>query len=193
MNKYRITNPNNNIVRDYKSRTTDQLKINMEKKFKKRTNWNTLFILCVNELFVFFFVVIIGYNTFIEIIYNRDTSFLFSFILLVSVGTIILDFILWQIRGYEYIKIDNTYMTIKKRGKIFKSTNIVNLSDIDDIYLQDYRTTLYTLFIRMMGIRGGKICIEYLGRKTYIGQSLTNKEAVENIEHLKTALSNACL
>jgi hypothetical protein len=24
MNKYRITNPNNNIVRDYKSRTTDE-------------------------------------------------------------------------------------------------------------------------------------------------------------------------
>ncbi|HBN05861.1 MAG TPA: hypothetical protein DD434_08765 [Bacteroidales bacterium] len=162
----------------------------MEKKFKKRTNWNTLIILCVNELFVFFFIVIIGYNTFIEIIYNRDTSFLFSFILLVSVGTIILDFILWQIRGYEYIKIDNTSITIKKRGKIFNTTNIINLSDVDDIYLQEFKTTLFTLFLKMMGIRGGKICIEYLGRKTYIGQSLTNKEAVENIDELKKKLEN---
>ncbi len=31
MNKYRITNPNNNIVRDCKSRTTDKIKTKSEK------------------------------------------------------------------------------------------------------------------------------------------------------------------
>lgn len=163
----------------------------MEKKFKKQTNWTSLIMLCIYELFVLFFIVIWAYATIIEIIYYKETSvFLIIFIVLVSLGTFILDWIFWQIRGYEYIKIDNTTITIKKGGKIFNSTNIVSLSDVDNICLEDYRTTIYTLFIKTIGIKGGKICIEYLGRKIYIGQSLTDKEAVENIEDLKIAFSN---
>jgi hypothetical protein len=163
----------------------------MEKKFKKQTNGTTLFMLCIYELFVIFFSIVWGYASVIEIIYDKKTSdFLIVFIVLVFIGILILDWIMWQLRGYECIKTDNLTLTIKKGGKIFSSSKIINLFDIDNIYLEDYRTRLNTLFVKIIGIRGGKICIEYLGRKTYIGQSLTDKEALENIDYIKNAIYN---
>ena len=36
-----------------------------------------------------------------------------------------------------------------------------------------------------MGIKGGKICIRYLGQNVYVGQSLTNSDASKYIAEIK--------
>ena len=165
--------------------------IPMERRFKKKTNWGTLIMLCVYELFVVFFIFIWTYAAIVEIIHDGETSeFLTISIMLLLLGLFILDLILWQIRGYEFVRMDNGTLTIRKKGKLFSISNTIDLSEIENIYLKNYNTTFYTLFVKIMGIKGGKICIEYLGRSIYVGQSLTDEEASKYIGEMNKLLSD---
>ena len=159
----------------------------IEKRFKKKTNWITLIMLCIYELFVIFFLFIWTYAAIMEVI-GEIFEFLAISILLLLLGLFVLDLILWQVRGYEFIKITNETLTVRKTGKLFSIPNVINLSEIENIYLKNYNTTFYTLFVKIMGIKGGKISIEYLGRNIYLGQSLTDEEASKYVGEVNRLL-----
>jgi len=69
-------------------------------------------------------------------------------------GFFILDWILWQIKGFELIRMNNETLTIKKKGKIFSIPEKLNLSQIKNIYLKEYKATTFTLFFKIMGTAG---------------------------------------
>ena len=163
----------------------------MEIKIKKKINWSTLLILIIYEFFVLIFIFITSYIAILEIVQDWHFSeFIIISVMLILLGLFVLDKILWQVNGSEIIIMDNENLVIQKKGKIFTKQNIISLFEIDSIEQKDYKTALYTLFVKMMGMRDGKICIEYLGRNTYVGQSLTNSKALECVEDMNELLSN---
>jgi hypothetical protein len=152
----------------------------MEIKIKKKTNWITLIILCIYELFILFFMFLFSYITIIEITQDRLFSdLIIASFFLIFLGVFLLDKILWQIFGQEIIIMDKEKLIVQKKGKIFTKRNIIYLFEIDNIEQKDYKTTFSTLFFKIMGMRGGKICIKYLEKNVYVGQSLSNSEALE--------------
>ena len=162
----------------------------MEKRLKKRINWNILIMLCVYELFIVSFILILVY-TIVEAEIMFDREFLAIPIIFILLGLFILNCILWQIKGYELIRINNETLTIRKKGIIFNIPEKLNLSQIKNIYLKEYKTTIFTLFLKIMGIEGGKICIDYSGNSIHFGQSLTDEEVLECINEINKFLSPA--
>ena len=161
----------------------------MEKKIKKHTNWVILIMLCVYEFFIVSFIFIIAYIT----IYHKYIAELLTIlIILILLGLFISDWILWQIKGYEIIKMNKETLTIKKKGKIFSIPENIKLSQIKNIYFKNYEAPIYMLFLKIIGIEGGKICIDYSGGSIYVGQSLTNEEALECINEMNEYWHEAC-
>ncbi|HOF15622.1 MAG TPA: hypothetical protein PLF32_02275 [Bacteroidales bacterium] len=163
----------------------------MEIKIKKNINWGILIMLCICELFILFFIFIWTYAAIMEIIFDKKISdFLIVSVVLILVSLFVLDLILWQIKGYEFIEMNEKTLTIRKKGKIFNIPEKINLTQINDIHLENYKATFFTLFFKIMDIEGGKICIDSSDGRIYMGQSLTDKEALRYINEMNEFLSS---
>jgi len=105
-------------------------------------------------------------------------------VLLALVIIFVLDRILWQIRGVEILVIDENIEVLKK-GKIFTSRKVITFSEFESF---DYgNDDKIPLIIRVYGIRGGKIIINYLGRSLRMGQDLSVNQAktiVDEVDHI---------
>ena len=102
-----------------------------------------------------------------------------------------LDGILWHLRGKEIVRMNNEKLIIKKRGGLFRSQKSINLFEIDEIFFEPYPSNFFSLSanFKSIGLRGGKICVEYKGRHVvYIGQSISDEEAKECVEEMNAKL-----
>jgi hypothetical protein len=162
----------------------------MEPIIIKRINWIGAIISGIYGIFVFFFIILI-FLLFINDFFSSTPTLpliLFALFVLILLGFWIIDTFLWQIKGYEIIEIIDKVLIIRKKGKLFASKKEVSFFEIDKIQVKNYPTTVFNVFYKIMGIKGGKINIKYLGREMYIGQGLTDQEAFEYVEALNKLL-----
>ena len=147
-------------------------------------------ILGIYGMFVLFFIILFSLEIIDEIFYSTYTHSLLIFTLLVLLLLLlwIIDTLLWQIIGYEIIMILDNVLIIRKKGKLLPSKREISFFEIDKIQVKNYPVTLFNLFYKIMGIKGGKVNIKYLGRETYMGQGLTDEEALECVETINRLL-----
>jgi len=95
-----------------------------------------------------------------------------------------IDNICWNICGKEIIEIDKENLTIKRKGKIFSSKIIIQLSEIEAIEAKQYKASLLDFYFMILKgyVRRGNLMIYYLGRYIYVGQGLSINNA-EEIKH----------
>jgi len=156
----------------------------------KRINWIGAIITGIYGIFVFFFI-ILNFLLFINDFFSSTPEFpliLLSLLVLILLGFWVIDTFLWQIKGFEIIEIIDEVLIFKKKGKLFSSKKEVSFFEIDEIQVKNYPTTVFNVFYKIMGVKGGKINITYLGREMYIGQGLTDQEAFEYVETLNQLL-----
>lgn len=95
-------------------------------------------------------------------------------ILMIIAGLWILDRFLWQIHGTEQFQISDK-IEIVNGGKLFKSTTRIEFNEFESIYHDDRQGA--SLAGRLFGLRGGKIIIEYAGRKIRFGKHISTTMA----------------
>jgi len=167
----------------------------MKKTFKKKANWNLVSSLSIFSIFVLFMLTLLLFLGIGEIMrgysnFGKIALCFASVVILVLLSQV--NTILWQIRGQEVVHIDNERLVIKKKKKLFNSQKSINLLEIDEIFFEPYPEKLFTAsaYFKWMGIRGGKICVEYRGRNAvYIGQNISDDEAKKCIEEMNAKLS----
>jgi hypothetical protein len=115
---------------------------------------------------------------------ERIKDLAFAVVLLALSIIFVLDRVLWQIRGIEMLIIDENIEVLKK-GTIFNSRKVITFSEFESF---DYgNDNKIPLMIRVYGIKGGKIIINYLGRSLRLGQDLSISQAktiVEEVDHI---------
>lgn len=159
----------------------------MNIELKHKINWFLLIFLSLYEL------LIIGCtHAWISagVMVGTHKELIFVPILLIMVAIWFLDFILWQLRGYEVITMDDDDLIIKKRGKLFNSKVMININDIENLEASKFKL-IYLLFTNRyfspFGV--GKISVRYL-RKTYrFGFGISKDEALRHIEEINTNIS----
>ena len=105
---------------------------------------------------------------------DKIKSLVLPVILMIIAGLWLLDRFLWQIHGTEQLVISDK-MEIVNGGKLFKSTTRIEFNEIESIYHDDRQGA--SLAGRLFGLRGGKIIIEYAGRKIRFGKHITTTMA----------------
>lgn len=154
----------------------------MNIELKHRINWFLLVFLSIYELFI------IGCTyAWISagVMVGTHKALIFVPIFLIMFAIWFLDFILWQVRGYEVISMDDDDLIIKKRGKLFNSKMMININDIENIEVSKFklRYLLFNnLYFSAFGV--GKICVRYLGRSYRFGYGITKDDAKEYIEEI---------
>ena len=162
----------------------------MKKIIKKQMNWITTLVLSVFLLFVLFFEILLVFIMGVDISNNESPTGL-DWITLVALSLLlvmILDVIIWQIIGYEVIQMEDAQLIYQKRGKLFSCTRRIPYYEIDSIQVKSYPTTIYNLRFKLLGTRGGKIKIEYLGRDLFFGLGLTEEKAQEYVLQMNKIL-----
>jgi hypothetical protein len=142
--------------------------IHYKVEFRKETNWVMAIFL---GAFILALIAILG-----TIIYGligspgRISFFAFPIILMILAGAWVLDRFLWQIRGKEIVLITDK-IEIIKNGKLYATSYHIALDEIEAVSFDDDRNTSF--WIRLYGISGGKLVLEYLGRKSRVGQDIS--------------------
>ena len=117
---------------------------------------------------------------------ERIKDFVIVVLLLSLLIIFMVDLFLWQIRGVE-ILIINDNIEILKKGKIFKSKRSILFSEFESF---DYgNDDNLPLWIRLYGINGGKIIINYLGKSVRIGQDISINQAKTIVEEVDFILN----
>jgi len=165
----------------------------MEKIFKKKTGWGLVFGLSVFSIIML--IVLKGFlQAWIEEIMRGDgipELFFVPIAIMVLTLLFIFNIILWQIRGQETVCMDNEKLVIKKGKRLFNIPKAINIYEIDEIFFEPYPAKFFSAssFLEMVGLRGGKICVEYKGRYVvYIGQSISDEEAKKCVEEMNVKL-----
>ena len=149
----------------------------------KQIHWIVILATGIFSLLVLFFEILIVSMISIDII-NGEFPTGLDWITLVCLSLlliIILDVILWQIKGYEIVQMEDANFIYQKRGKLFCYTKTIPYFEIENIRVKSLPTTIYNLRCKMLGTRGGKIKIEYLGREFFFGFGLTEEKAQEYV------------
>lgn len=151
----------------------------MKVEITKNINWIISIVLILFEIITLFFIFLFCYVFFTDLRYSEyfSSGNLFTIIILFFLALYVLDIIIWKIRGYEILEMDNRELIVKKRGKLFPTRNIISIIEIEKIQVKDYPKKFSNLFLRLVGTKGGKINIRYLGRDIYAGQGLTSEKA----------------
>jgi len=134
-------------------------------ELKKRINWPfTIFL----GLWLIIWIAIFG-TIFYGLITtpNRIGDLVFVVILGIIIGLWVVDRFLWQISGVELLIITNKIELIKK-GKLYKSCQKIDFLEYESVsFDEDIQTPFW---IKLYGLKGGKIIINYLGHKVRFGQ-----------------------
>jgi len=129
------------------------------------------------------FAILILFNSVIAfIVFVSLTNVVFEFLSVEDLLTIcillflplsfnlyILNYIFWQIRGYEIVEMTENTLSIKRIGKIFKDNSIIPLYKIEKIEEQEYQpiefgTSIWINpfeFSKIIGETGGRIKVTY--------------------------------
>ena len=158
-------------------------------------------ILCVS---VFAFIGSLFGPIYIDIIsLLLSLLFLLWISLLVYADLFAIDYILWNIKGYEEVNMDERELIIRKKGMLMKSNISIKLSEIESIQEQNIQETWRTLLIqntgrfsRIIGETGGKILVKY-GKngkwKIDFGLGLSDSEAKIYVEQMNNILKTNTL
>ena len=118
----------------------------------------------------------------------------------------LINYIFWQIRGYEIIEMSEKTLLIKKLGKIFKHNTVIPLYKIKKIEEQEYNPPRFGDSIwqnsfriaEFTGEAGGRIKVTYnvkilgfnLKNVIELGQGLSEEEAHLYVQQMNEILSN---
>ena len=91
------------------------------------------------EIGVIIFIALSQVNFKLISLGNLFITCLFFIFLPLLFDLYILNYIFWQVRGYEVVEITEKTLSIKKKGKIFKDNFIIPLYKIKDIREQEYK------------------------------------------------------
>ena len=153
-------------------------------KFKIKTNWFYFIFISIWTLFLFSMIIILAYNLATTPSRIKDVIVLWIFLLLILF--LALDNLSWQFRGQVIIVFNNNCVELKKQGSFIGGYSRIHYFEIDDInYDNDDETQS---MIKNLGLGGGKIKIEYLGRQKRIGQGLSNHDAEAIVKEMKLEL-----
>jgi hypothetical protein len=150
-------------------------------KAKVITKWfQTIFmsiwtIMCI----VIFFVLLVG-------LYqhpNRISDLWFIGIVILLASFLSTNYLTWQLKGQEILILNDKTLELRNKGTFFTKILRINYFEIDNIISDTDKETPW--WIKFWGIGGGKIRIEYLGRKRRFGQDLTMKQAKSMTEKIK--------
>ncbi|MDP4269180.1 MAG: hypothetical protein Q8909_03520 [Bacteroidota bacterium] len=155
-------------------------------ELKRKTNWILAIFLLV--WMIVWAVVTFGF-VYSAIDWGIMEQLAFPIFCLLLSGIFVFDRLLWQLNGKEVVIIDDK-IKIFKTGKLFTSKNNIELYEVSHISCSDDKKEI-SFMARIYGLRGGKIIIHYLGRKTRIGQSISIQEAEIIAKVLSSQIENA--
>ena len=158
-----------------------------ENIIKKRCNYIILFANILVSIGIVILLCFLGYG----IIEEPDEFWEFWYIVLILLIFLFnsIDNICWNVCGKEIIKIDENNLIIQRKGKIFPSKIIIQLSEIENIEIKQYKPSLIDFYFMILKgyAKRGNLIIHYLGRCLYFGQDLEINDA-ENIKKNITIL-----
>ena len=131
----------------------------------------------------YFFLVFVGFAISLDFLIILFILFpIFAFLII-----FLLDFTLWYVKGQEIILITDTQFINYKKGKIFKSKRIIELNEIDDIYVKIVGYNLFEeiFFDARWYYDDTAIKVSYLGKTYCCGKNLSLKDAERICEILK--------
>lgn len=157
---------------------------------KNKTNWyaivNLLILLMIP---IFILAIFIALSIASNIPIYKLSLYESIFLLIVTgFGFYILNWILWQLKGYEEIEFNKDELIIKRKGKLINDklkiqTSIIQMFEeqaYTPIGIDTYMFRNPLLFSRLIGESGGRILVKY-GRKkknkVNFGLGLTPEEA----------------
>jgi len=169
---------------------------------KKKTSyyalWNLFLLLAAPAMPIFMMISfsIDAKDTLLDVL--KETWFVFLILILFALYP--LDYIFWQIKGYEQVEFDINKFTRTRRGKIFRNKFIIHTTDIFSIEEQAYYPETFTssffrnplLLSKTIGETGGRILIRYgkNGKHKFdFGLGLTSEEARIYVEEMNKVLS----
>ena len=155
---------------------------------------------------------VIGFIIFTSFQYDGISGFdelLVGFIFLslpLLLNLYLINYIFWQLRGYEIVEMNEKTLSIKRMGKLFNDSSMISTNKIelikdqkkydpskfgDSIWINPF------LFSEIAGEEGGKIRVIYKTKifgfsfkiSTFFGQGLSNEEALMYVQQMNKILS----
>ena len=142
-------------------------------QIRKKTNWILTIFITIWTIGLIAEICILAYGLITTP--SRISSLIFIWIVMVFIAFLALNLISWQLRGKEILTFTDDYIEIKNQKTYFSRLIRINYFEAEEISFDNDKET--PLWIRFWGIGGGKIKIEYLGRKKRFGQNLNLDEA----------------
>lgn len=150
----------------------------------KKTNWFVTIFLGFWILLWIIAMTTIAYGLITTPSRIEDLIFIWIFFFLAGLFCIHIFF--WQVLGTEILVIDNENLVVRKRGALINFSKRIEKKIIDNVSYDDDKHT--PGWIKFWGLGGGKLIVEYLGRRIRLGQNLTGEEAEKLCEQLKQIL-----
>ncbi len=161
-----------------------------------------LFLLLIGVSSILCISIIVFFEAILAEFYVNLNFFLFLFwiFFLVYADLYAIDHILWNITGYEEIKMDEEKLLISKRGRLFKNNIHIKTLEIKSIEEQEYfHETFfsslfqgYKKFSHAIGETGGRMLIKY-GRNGKLeidfGLGISKKDAKIYVEQMNEILN----
>lgn len=114
---------------------------------------------------------------------SRIDDLILIWIILVIAAFVAINYLTWQIKGQENLLLTDKQIELCNSGTWFKRKIEIDYSEAENIYFDNDNETPW--WIKFWGIGGGKVRIEYLGRKCRFGQDLTLEQAKSMSEKIK--------
>jgi hypothetical protein len=156
-------------------------KIMYKFEFKKEANPFLVLLFSVCLLFELFFVIMALMD--LDFPFQIDLIFL-----LLVIGFVATNSLLWQIRGKEILTITTKEIKISKRGKIFKTGEKVNISDVKKVTCERDRNPL--IFKTYFFIEGPIKIYKKNGYAVRFGVDCSEKEAQKIVEDINQIIEN---
>ena len=117
----------------------------------------------------------------------------------------IINYIIWQIRGYEIIEMSEEMLSIKRKGKLFHDSSTISINKIVKVEEHKYEPPTFAsswhnpfMVSKMSGEEGGRIRVIYNTKflvfrfkiATDFGQGLSKEEACIYVKQMNDILSN---
>jgi hypothetical protein len=106
---------------------------------------------------------------------SRIDDLIFILFILIVAVFVTVNYLIWQINGEEVLTFGQNGIELKNQGTFFKRFLRINYFELEQIAYDPNGNN--SRLLKFWGISGGKIKIEYLGRKRMFGHDLTDEEA----------------
>jgi flagellar biosynthesis protein FliQ len=169
---------------------------------KNKANWyaifNLLLLLLIPILIVGVFIALsFASNT---PIYELSIFEFISLLIVIAFGLFIVNWIVWQLNGYEEVTLDEMELFIQRKGKLVNEKFRIKTAIIQTIEEHEYMPITFGsrilrnpfLFSKLIGESGGRIIVKYginKMNKVVFGLGLTPEEARAIVKDMNVFLS----